>query len=224
MAKFQLIGHGAYNVAEAARLTGVPRTNIRRWTQGYSYKRDGEEHDLPPVLGYHDAIGKPILTFADLVEVRVLDRFRKRGVPWRTLRIAASKAAELTGHPRPFSLRRFKTDGRAVLDKVAEGVLHDIVNDQQSFEQVLDRFLIDGLDFNESDEPERWWPLGKDKLVVIDPTRGFGTPICSSSGVPTVVVDKFYSAEQDVKKVMWWYDLAEGEVEDAVEFEASLAA
>ena len=41
MVDYLYIGHGVYSVAEAARLTGVPASTIRRWTRGYSYPRNG---------------------------------------------------------------------------------------------------------------------------------------------------------------------------------------
>jgi hypothetical protein len=49
-----------------------------------------------------------------------------------------------------------------------------IVNDQYVFEKVIGSYLYIGLDFNELKEPARWWPMGKNRAVVIDPRRSFG--------------------------------------------------
>ena len=223
--QFKYIGLGVYTITEAAQLTGIPRSNIRRWTRGYTYKRGGKEHRLLPVLGHME---NDILTFhfADLMEVRVLDQFRKCGVSWKSLRIAVQKAIELTGHPHPFSLRTFRTDGRTILMKVATetGVLLDLLKDQHEFEKIVEPFLYEMVDFADNEEPQRWWPLGKDRTVVLDPARSFGAPICGPSGVPTRVIQGLYEAENDIETVMWWHSVMKQEVEDAVEFEQRMAA
>ena len=109
----QFIGHGIYSVADAARLTKVSRGRISRWLRGYTF-RSGEESkasgpvwrsDLPPVEG------QLALSFLDLIEVRFVDAFRSKGVPWKTIRSAAQNAMDFFGHDHPFSNERFRTDG-----------------------------------------------------------------------------------------------------------------
>ena len=98
MLEYEYIGRGVYSVAEAARLTGVPSSTIRRWTCGYTYKG----RMIPPVFDGVNEEGTPILRFADLMEVRVLDCFRKEGVSWPTMRLMAYQAAEKLGYSHPF--------------------------------------------------------------------------------------------------------------------------
>ena len=93
MADYLYIGHGVYSVAEAAWLTGVPASTIRRWTRGYSYTRNGFRYELPPVFASTEAEDGPILRFVDLIEVRALRGFREKGVPWSILRIASHKSS-----------------------------------------------------------------------------------------------------------------------------------
>ena len=228
MGDFQYIGYGVYNLAEASRLTKISRGRIRRWTRGYTYRdRKGTQHALPPVIGVTDDGGDQVLRFADLIEVRFLEAFRNRGVSWKTLRIAAQRAAEFLDHSHPFSTQKFRTDGRSILADLEGGsdhVLLDILSDQYAFEDVLTPFLYEGLEYTEYDEPSCWWPLGKDRTVLIDPVRGFGAPICAPSGVPTDVLYSTFEAEGDIAAVSWWYSVSEQEVEDAVEFEKRLAA
>ena len=225
MADYLYIGHGVYSVAEAARLTGVPASTIRRWTRGYSYTRDGFRHKLPPVFDSTEAGESPILRFVDLIEVRALRSFREKGVPWSTLRIASHKTAQITGHSHPFSQRSFRTDGRRILQQVEEAALHDIVTDEQYFKDFVRTVLPDNeLDFSETGAPVRWHPMGRESTVIIEPTRSFGAPICNPSGVRTRLLSRTYRAEQDMDQVAWWYDATIEEVQDAVAYEIQLAA
>src|SRR5436305_6279153 len=107
-----LLGLGVYSVPEAARLTGVSSRRIRRWLQGYSYSAGGAPHTSPPLWRRQIASQESlILSFRDLLEVRFVDAFRRHGVGWKAIRVAAECAAEIVQDSYPFSTRRFKTDG-----------------------------------------------------------------------------------------------------------------
>ena len=228
---FQHIGKGVYNLAEAERLIKIPRQRISRWTRGYTYRYKGEVRHTPPLIAWgaeHAVKEGPILSFLDLLEVRFLDAFFVHGVSRKAIRIAALNARELLGRHHPFSTYIFKTDGRSIFAEIAKGTddkrLLDVVRNQFVFVQVISPSLYAGIEFGESNDPQRWWPLGKKHVVVIDPKRGFGAPIVARSGVPTKVLAGAFKAEGSVEFVAKWYEVSEREVCDAVLFEERLAA
>lgn len=167
--------------------------------------------------------GESVIDFSDLIEIRFLDAFRKYGVSARAIRIAALRAREMLGRPRPFSTHRFKTDGRTILTEILrpgdDRILIDLVRDQVEFDTVVSPLLYAGLEFNQFDEPERWWPLGHERLIVIDPRRNFGAPITVYEGVPTRVLADAVRVEGSVSAVASIYDVVERAVADAVDFE-----
>lgn len=226
---FKQIGYGVYTITEAERLTKVPCQRIRRWTRGYNYKYKGEIRYTPPIIamGYSNDKEAPILDFSDLIEIMFLNAFRDRGVGWKAIHIASQKARELLKRRRPFSSRLFKTDGRTILTEICidihDKVLLDIIKDQYGFENVIAPYLH-GLEFNKFDEPERWWPLGRERCIVIDPQRSFGAPIVAEGGIPTLILYKAVKANESTNLVADWYDIRQQEVIDAFEFEKRLAA
>jgi uncharacterized protein (DUF433 family) len=223
-----VIGLGVYTIAEAQRLTRIPRQRIIRWTRGYSYAVRGKTIRLLPIVGTEVAAAEFIITFADLIEVRFLDEFRKYGVSPKALRIAAQRAQELTGRLYPFSSRIFRTDGRTILAEIyretGDKILLDLVKNQYAFEKVVSPYLYAELDFNSQEEPERWWPLGKERTVVIDPSRAFGAPIIDLAGVPTSVLNRAYKNEGSLDQVARLFQVEISEVKDAITFETKLAA
>lgn len=73
--------------------------------------------------------------------------------------------------------------------------------------------------------PRRWFPLGRTRPIVLDPFVSFGAPTVVGHGVKTANVHDLFVAENEkVAAVRAWWDLTEGEVEAAVEFERRLAA
>lgn len=168
------------------------------------------------------------LGFLDLTEIRFVDAFIDAGVSWKTLRKAQARAESLVNSTHPFSTRAFATDGHAIfaqLDRVhedTEGIL-EVISRQHYFEQLI-RPALTGLEFRADHNPDRWWPLGLDRHVVIDPGRSFGRPIVSEEGVPTYVLARAWRVERDARGVCNWFDVSEVALKDAVEFEGSFAA
>ena len=226
---FTNVGRGVYTLAEASLLTDVNRHRISRWTRGYTFSYHGSRQTMPAIIGRElESLDSPILTFADLIEIRFLDSFRREGVSSKALRIASQRAKEYLGRHHPFSTQIFKSDGRTILAAITKDtgdkVFLDIVNNQYVFETVIGAYLYSGLDFNDLKEPTRWWPLGRDRAVVIDPHRSFGAPIVAKGGVPTKILNSAVNAEKSIEFVVKWYGVEVAEVKDAVQFESKQAA
>lgn len=229
-ANYNLLGVGVYSVAEAARLTSISSQRIRRWLSGYRYKAGDEERERPPIwraqlpaLDHQVALG-----FKDLIEVRFVNAFIEHGVSLHTIRLAAIKASDLVADSHPFTTKAFKTDGRSIFAEIqrqtGERELLDLAKSQYAFRQVISPSLYAGLDFSEAGEATRWWPLGKKRLIVLDPQRAFGQPIVDSEGVPTAILARAFHVEKSFQKVASWYAVDVKSVRAAVEFEKKLAA
>jgi uncharacterized protein (DUF433 family) len=225
-----LLGLGVYGVSEAARLTGVSAGRIRRWVGGYTYKSGQAVHSSPPLWQRRIASADElVLSFRDLLEVRFVDAFVRHGVSWKTIRIAAEHAAEIVQDTHPFSTKKFKTDGHSVfaeiLHETGEEALLDLVRKQWEIRPIVEQFLFEGIEFaNLGIAPVRWWPLGLNRRVVIDPERSFGQPIVTPESVPTNVLARAVRAEGSLESVARWYQVDLKAVEDAVELEDRLAA
>jgi uncharacterized protein (DUF433 family) len=224
----ELVGVGVYTIPQASKLTRVPASSIRRWLFGYRYKYKGQEVSQHAVVAIHKSLRDlRVLTFRDLIEMKFVHAFRAEGVSWNTLRIAVNKAAELTRAEHPFASQQFVTDGKTIFAEIAQTTgnkeLLDLKSDQMAFKRVMLPSLRSNVDFGEAGI-ERWWPLGKRKPIVLDPTRQFGQPILDSEGVPTEVLSRAYSAVKDIRHVANWYRVSQNAVRSAIEFEDSLAA
>ncbi len=221
-----LLGKGIYNIPEASALTGVSTGRIRRWLRGYRFRSGSQDHRSPPLWAPQlpDIEGKMALGFLDLLEVRFVDAFLSEGVTWPTLRKAAAKAADLVDSSHPFCTKRFKTDGRHIfaelLDTTGEASLIELTKSQHYFEKII-RPYLKGLEF-EADEPARWWPLGTNREVVLDPQRSFGLPIVDKAGIQTAVLAKAVGVNKSVRQVAAWYETDLKAVRDAVEFERQI--
>jgi uncharacterized protein (DUF433 family) len=224
---FHYLGRGVYSLADAEYLTGIPRRAIRRWTTGYRWTSRGQLRYSPPVVGAElpQLLGLPALDFADLIEVRFLNAFLDKGVSWKSIRIASQRAKEILGAAHPFSHRRFSTDGHTILAELArfedDPILLDLVRDQYEFDRMVGEYLFGQIDFGANDTPRRWYPLGRERQVVVDPERALGMPIIRHGSVPTTVLASAVLAEESIELVAEMFDVEVLAIIDAVEFETS---
>ncbi len=215
------LGVGIYTVPQAARITGAPAASIRRWLWGQSTRPLWNPQI--PVLDHSRALG-----FRDLIEIQFVHQFRQRGVSLQTIRRALEQATKLFQESHPLSSLKFKTDGRNILAEVAEDPedrsrIFDLITGQYLLEIVFDR-LYEGLEYSDLEEILRWWPLGKDRSVVLDPRRDFGQPIVARGGVPTSILARAFKAEGSIEAVADWYEVPLDAVRDALEYERELRA
>ena len=221
---FQFIGVGVYTVPEASRISHVSAGRIRRWLRGYTFRA---VYKSPPVFtsALPPLDGELALNFLDLQEIRFVEAFLRTGVQWKTLRMAHEKAEQGLGS-YPFSRGNFVTDGSRIFHDLApkiksDGAFVDLVSDQSSFKRIVSPYIV-GLEFADGQAIE-WWPLGKSRMIVLDPKRSFGQPIVRE-GVPTNILARAYRAERSFTKIARWYEVSERAVRDAVEYETTLKA
>ncbi|WP_313555655.1 DUF433 domain-containing protein [Agrobacterium cavarae] len=225
-----LIGVGSYTATEAARLLRTNPLNVNRWLRGYKYKRNGEARDIAPLwTTQHKAVDDHLeMGFRDLIELRFVKAFLDAGVGLLAIRNCIEYARECAKDERPFSTRRFQTDGRTIFlesversgEQVAEPRMLDLKKKQYVFKQVIERTFKD-LDI-ENDAVARWRPFHGKKSIVIDPDRAFGQPIASEFGVPTIALADALDAEGSVDEVARIFDVTPSVVRDAVQFENNL--
>lgn len=218
-----LLQTGIYTVPEASRLAKVSRWRIRRWLKGYEFPVKHGRHRSPEV--WKSQLFP--LGFLDLLEVRCVNAFITAGVSWKTLRQVHSKAQGLLGHTHPFCTNRFATDGQRIFMEVRERTdevtLWDMPDTQRVFESVIRPFLKE-IEFDEGEVPCRWWPLGRNHLVALDPRRSFGQPIILRDGVPTTVLARSLRANGSAEEVARWFEISPASVSEAVKFEDAFGA
>ena len=231
----EYVGAGIYSVSEASKLTHVSRQRIQRWLHGYTYTHKNQMKVSPSVWAPHFPMigGTYALSFRDLLEVRFVDAFRKHRVGWKTLRRAADAAMSLYKSSHPFSTQRFRTDGNTIFADLAtetnEKVLLDLARSQLAFSEVLSPYLYEGLEFR-NDNVVRWWPLGTNRSVVIDPGLSFGQPVIKQRAIPTASLynafkaNKKQRAKETIEFVAAWYEVEVSAVQDAIDFERKISA
>jgi uncharacterized protein (DUF433 family) len=219
-----LLGVGFYTIPDAARLIQERRAKLSRWASGYTYSRNEQKYFMEPLLR-HDAaelVEDRILTFLDLVELKIVAALREVHLSIAKIRQAAEYIEGHWGARHPLASRQVHTDGYRIFAEALDGepghaTLTDTRLGQTVFAEFVKPFCLN-LDY-EDDLAQRYWPLGKEKGIVVDPRRSFGQPVDDSTGVPTHVLYEMVHGGSSVSEVAWWYEVREDVVKRSVEFE-----
>lgn len=215
---FEILGKGIYSPRQAARLVGGSAQEVRRWTRGSGPSE-------PLWHAYYQGLDDTAeLSFADLIEVRVVKAFKEAGISTQAIRFAINYAQNAFGVERPLSTLGFKTDGGEILMDAVErdGEFVSLAKarpGQKVFAELVKQSVRD-LEY-EGQTAARWRPHHVHGIV-LDPTRQFGTPLIDEFGVSTSVLYEEFKHLGDPKYLAKLYDMPASLVRAAIKYEASL--
>jgi len=223
---FSVVGKGVYTISQAAKLLRLytPSVNapgVNRWAFGY--KRRGTAYR--PAIDV-EASRERTLTFLELVELMHVASLLESGKSWKKVREAVRVARKLfPDEPHPFALRKWFADATSLYMELGEKhnkpILVEMAGDAQVVMTECLRTYLRQIEFDpDTERANRWRPANS---IIIDPERSFGQPIVTEGGVRTDILVEHYHAGDTINTIAAWYDLAEPEVEAAIQFEERLS-
>jgi uncharacterized protein (DUF433 family) len=163
------------------------------------------------------------------MELRVVKALVDVGLSLQHIRRVARLASDLFQTPYPFASRRIFTDGHEVFASLSRD-LEDptLIEISSRHPQLIARPIIADylteLDFDvQSSLAKRWWPLGRDVPIVLDPQVSFGAPVVAGTATRTEVLVGLARAT-DVSVAADAFRVQASAASAAVEFESQLAA
>ena len=220
--RLKLLQCPTYTFAEVGRLVGISKRKVRRWCRGSAYPWSSLE---PVVIGTNRVTSKysrTHLSFLELVDLLFVKCFVDEGVSLQDMRQALNEARRILG-TNHFA-RGTLFAGREEISRRPNGQVANILqllSDSRWMIAPVALKLAGQIDFGGPDESaSRWYPLGREQPVVIDPAVAFGSPRVDGRGTTTAVVYDFYLAEgNSFEAVQKWWEMTAEEARAAVRFE-----
>lgn len=172
---------------------------------------------MPPVtpgLGEQEAVA-----FVDLMEVATVSALRKRRFSFKRIRQINAYCRLYLQEPRPLVTQKFKVAGQDIFLDADFDVLVDVGREagMLAWREVLEPFLED-VEY-ENELARRWWPLGKKRMVVVDPDYGFGLPVVEGTGVRTEIIAERHRAGDSIDEIAYDFDVTPKQINDALRWE-----
>jgi uncharacterized protein (DUF433 family) len=199
---------GIYLQSEAARLTGLPKSTVRRWLE---LERD--MGDLPTVGT------QPLASFHDLISLRAVAALRRAGMKIQKIKAGADFIRREFGLYYPLAWEELKTDGVNLYFPEARALVAASESGQMAAQELVASYLRD-VRYKPLRAGHRlaasWEPPG----VSIDPLIQRGAPCVEGSRVQIVQLKAYldagdspeYLAElfeldaDDIRRAVNWYE------------------
>ncbi len=208
---------GVYRPAAVARYLRADVGGPARSWKVLRWVRNGLAHpDLTDVDGRD-----MILTFEDLISLRMIAIFRSYGHSLQRIKRIENHFRKLTNDPLPFATRPFWVDRDDIFTELAAQLVSGVKQGQAALPFLRDHLQKVKLEFDEQERANAWQPYSH---VSLRPTIQFGQPCVDGTRVPTRVVWGMINRGDGIAHVATVLDLEESEVEDAYSWEQKLQA
>ena len=211
------IGNGIYTIREIARILRLPYAKVHRWLNTYWEGELGKffEGNYSWKVENSQAVG-----FHTLIEFYILVQFAEAGVKTREVLKAHIELSKELQTPFPFAqrnvLEKIRTDGKKIF-LTSNGITCTLDGTKQ-LNLSLIRLFLKNLEFDSDLVASRFWPLGKEKGILVDPRRKFGHPVVNTSNIYPETIYNLYKAGEPEKFIAFTYEISEEDVRHAIEY------
>lgn len=209
-----------YSFTEVAHLSHVSASTVRNWLLGYTTVQG----EVSPLFKAHQEEDK-VCSFLELIEIVVAATFRKaEHVPFKTVRRAYDNARRFYGLDYPFASMDLKAIGRHIVHimRIPGASLQAIDQPEQYTIPNLVQETIGQLEY-EYELAARWYPVGKNVPIVVDPQISAGLPVIKGRGITVEAIYKRFKADQDIAFIERDFKLQHGIVEKVIRYKEKLA-
>jgi uncharacterized protein (DUF433 family) len=205
------IGEGVYTTSDVVMFNIEP-SKVNRWLN--NYWRTDRSHQ--PYLLDNKC---KVFGFHVFIELYTIAKLRECGVSFQRIYDARKILVEEFQADFPFALGNLLCDGHSILLKINKKTLMNLNgHGQYELTDILKNFCKK-IDFGkQSNLAERYWPMGKNASVVIDPKIAFGQPCIAGSGIQAETIYNLYKAGEKKNMLLDAYRINEKQYKDSILF------
>ncbi|OZI07252.1 hypothetical protein BWI93_15725 [Siphonobacter sp. BAB-5385] len=209
------LGTGIYTVPDVAQILRLPLTRVRRWLDEFWNGR----LSATTKISYSWGKGRErVVNFQTLIEFYVFFKLRELGISTPKILQAHEVSSRLLQTPFPFASSFLLTDSKTLFVEIGNEIL--ITADarlQYEIKEVMEGFCRK-IEFDADKLASKFWPLGKDRSVVIDPQRQLGQPTIQGTNILAETLHRLHLGGEDTATIAQLYGLTETQVEEALFF------
>jgi uncharacterized protein (DUF433 family) len=213
-----------YTISQTAKLAGVHANTVRRWIYG----EDTASTKMRPVFSGKSKHKEELAeaSFLQLAEIVVVSRFRQRNVKLNTLRQAHEYACKTLNLDYPFAWLHLKTDGIHVFSDFEKNHPEaSLLTLDKKGQLTLPGNVIKALELFDYEEEfaARWYPIGRNVPIVIDPRYGAGRPTIPQRRLPVASIYNRWKSGENIRFISSDYSLPRKLVETTLQYAENYA-
>lgn len=208
----------AYIISAAAALVGVPTSTLASWTKGRVLTTKAGPRRTAAIIA---APSERYLSFTNLVEALVLAALRKQHrIKLEKIRTAVSFMDRTMKVKHSLAFEQFKTDGKDIFVERLGKLINVSLDGQQMMRACVEQHLA-RVEYDNG-RAMRFFPLyGPERtivprLVVVDPTRGFGRPTLVGTSVQVADIAARFRHGDTIEQIAEDLEVAPAEIQEAI--------
>ncbi|MEO8069063.1 MAG: DUF433 domain-containing protein [Flavobacteriales bacterium] len=209
------LGLGAFSVPDISLILGLPQTKVRRmlnqvWDDRLGMELFGDTFSI--TVGEHKFVN-----FYVLIELYVYFELRDMKVSAQRI-IKTRNAMRKDLHTEhPFALAKLLAQRNKIWYEFKDSIVDADGSRQTNFEKMV-RDYAKKIDFNGNDLAERYWPMGKNHKVVVDPKHQFGMPTIVDTNINTHTLRSMFVSGEQPEVLAEMFSIPLSAVKDALTF------
>lgn len=208
------IGQGIYTAADAARILGIPYPKANYWFRYYA-KNKFESLGYRYYFQIKDIVAVNFLT---LIEMGVFYRMKEKKIKTNVIIAAHNSLSDHLKTPYPFAKASFFTDGKKLL--FGENTSYLISADRKLQSTFIGHLhpYVEKIEFGAGKLAHKFYPLGKESSIVVNPENQFGQPIIEGTNILAATVYDYYLGGEKPEFIAKLFDISPKSVQDAIQF------
>lgn len=211
------LGTGCYTATDIAQILKMPYQKVNRWMVQYWDGKLGKEFGAR----YSWTVDKSrAVSFHTLIEFYVMMQLSETGVKPKEVLTAHSQLAHQYQTAFPFAQKKLidsiNTDGGKIYLSLGDVTISLDGSNQLNLSII--KAFFKNLDFDSDEIASRFWPMGRESSILIDPARKFGHPIISGHNIYPEVLHNHVKAGDPIAYIALIYEISEKEVQDAIDY------
>jgi len=210
-----------YGLSEASLYLRVPLKTLEYWAFG--------RKPVPPVI--RAASTQPrALSFMNLLECHMLASMRSLySLHLPKIRRAVAHLNKTSGFKHPLIEEPLYTNRIDLLIKQIDKLVNISRGGQLVIPETVEAHL-ERVEYDKAVGVFKFYPfvrersVGEPKLIVINPSLGFGKPVIAGTGISTAVIASRFNARESVPDLAKEYGLETEQIEEAIRWETRAVA
>jgi len=207
------LGEGIYTAADAARILRIPYSKANYWFQYYV------KHRLFDSVGfrhYFPIKNSIAVNFLTLIEMYVFYALKEKKQKTRDIITAHHNMHKHLDTPYPFAMEHIYVMGKKILFGDEDSMT--AANNLLRVIPEITKEHAEKITFSDERIAKKFYPLGKDKSVVINPENQFGHPIIDGTNIMTDTIYDYHLGGDSKEFIADLFDISVQNVEDAIEY------
>jgi uncharacterized protein (DUF433 family) len=208
------LGIGLYTIPDVANILNLDRTLVRRWLREYwgnQFRLKGKS------FASWGKDREKTIHFFTMIEFYVFYQLRKLGVSAQNIAKSHEIIAKELGTAFPFANSRILTDGK----KIFYTLNSDLIINADKSRQINIKSIIEAfchkIDFGNDFNAQRYWPLGKEKNIVVDPHHQLGQPTVNNTNILAETLYSMFTSGEKIGFISSLYNVSEEDVKASIE-------